>query len=302
MGITDGDRWQIQQRSLFGNGPAIGKHAKRRHLQLDVIQQTEWFDEANQRMLQRFAQCFQAFPGARVRGDYDRVLVRLGQRTQGYQQIAQVLRRIDVLFPMGTDDEELALIQPFALQHIRGLDTRHVVIQHFLHVRTGLDDGFRTNALGDQVTARMFGQHHIDIAQMVEHLAVQFLRHALVETTIPSFHVENRNFPTLGRNDCQTGVGIAIQQECIRLLQLEHLVSLGNYFGNGLGRGITSSTEEMIRFANLQVIEKHLIQLEVIVLPRMHQNMLDLLIQLRDHAAHLDQFRASADQRHYLKH
>ncbi|MNG03018.1 hypothetical protein D3C84_860780 [compost metagenome] len=113
----------------------------------------------------------------------------------------------------------------------------------------------------------MLGQHHIDIAQMVEDLAVQLLRHPLIETAITRLHMENRDLPALGRNHCQAGIGIAIEQKRVGLFQLEDFIGLGDHLGNGLGSGIAGSAEEMIRFTNFQVVEKYLVQFEVVILP-----------------------------------
>ncbi|MCY1455580.1 hypothetical protein D9M71_727210 [compost metagenome] len=113
----------------------------------------------------------------------------------------------------------------------------------------------------------MLGQHHIDVAQMVEDLAVQLLRYPLIETAITCLHMENRDLPTLGRDHRQASIGIAIEQKRVGLFQLENFIGLGDHLGNRLGSGIAGSAEEMIRFTNFQVVEKYLVQFEVVILP-----------------------------------
>ncbi|MNE15699.1 hypothetical protein D3C80_1086180 [compost metagenome] len=148
----------------------------------------------------------------------------------------------------------------------------------------------------------MLGQDHVDIAKVIEHLAIQFFRDALIKAAVAGFHVEHRNLAALGGNDGQAGVGIAVEQKRIRLFGLKYFIRLGNHFGDGLGCGIACSTQEVIRLANFKVIEKNLIQFEVVVLTRVNQYMINLLIKLGNNAAHLDKFWSRPDQRHDLKH
>ncbi|MNZ93149.1 hypothetical protein D3C78_1122060 [compost metagenome] len=148
----------------------------------------------------------------------------------------------------------------------------------------------------------MLGQYHVDVAEVVEHLAVELFRHALVKAAVARLHVEHRDLAALGRNDRQAGIGIAVEQQCIGLLQLEHRVGLGDHLGDGLRGGLAGGAEEVVRLADLQVVEEHLVEFVVVVLPRMHQHVVDLAIQLGDHPAHLDQLRTGTDQCHDLKH
>ncbi|MNL16578.1 hypothetical protein D3C87_1376290 [compost metagenome] len=152
-------------------------------------------------MIEGFTNRFQALAGTRMRGNDNWILVLVGQGSQRFEQITKVVRRIDVFFTVSADDEELVLLQAFSRQHVGGEDLRHVVVEHLLHVRTGLDDGFRTNPFSDQVSPGMLCQDHVDIAQVIEHLAIQFFRDALIKAAVAGFHVEHRNLAALGGND-----------------------------------------------------------------------------------------------------
>ncbi len=60
----------------------------------------------------------------------------------------------------------------------------------------------------------------IDVADVIDDLAVDLLRHPLVEAAVPGFHVEDRDLPPLGRIGRQAAVRIAQDQERIGLLLL----------------------------------------------------------------------------------
>ncbi|MCY1437573.1 hypothetical protein D9M71_537400 [compost metagenome] len=267
MRVAQSHRWQVEQRGFLGDGATVGEHAESRHLQLDVVQQAERFDEADQRMLQRLAEGLQPLASARMSRDDQRVAILVGQRSQRDEQIAQVFRSIDVLFAVRADDEELTGLQPAALNHIGLLDLRHVVVEHLLHMRAGFYNGFGADTFGNQITPGMLGKHHVDIAAVVEYLAVQLLRYPLVETAVTCLHVKHRNLTALGGDHSQAGIGVAVQKQRIRPLLLEHLVGLEDNLSDGLRCRFARSPQKMIGLANLQIVEKDLIQLIIIILP-----------------------------------
>ncbi|MCY1395124.1 hypothetical protein D9M71_100530 [compost metagenome] len=153
-------------------------------------------------MIQRFTYRLQTLAGPGVSGHDDRKLILVGQGSQRLEQIPEVFRRIDIFLSVSADDEKFVLLQTLSNQHIGRENFRHVVVEHFLHMRTGFDDGFRTNPFGDQITPGMLGQNHIDIAQVIEHLAIQFLGNSLIETAIAGFHMEYRYLAALCGNHC----------------------------------------------------------------------------------------------------
>jgi len=133
------------------------------------------------------------------------------------------------------------------------------MVQHFPHMGSGLNDGLRTNSLCDQVSTRVLGQYHIDVTEMIEHFAVEFLGNALIKTTVTSLHVEDRDLPPLRGDYRQTGVCIAVKKNGIGLLHLEHRIGLADDLGNCLRCGFTRGTQEVIRLTNLQVLEEDLV-------------------------------------------
>jgi hypothetical protein len=58
-----------------------------------------------------------------------------------------------------------------------------------------------------------------------------------------------------------------------------------NHIGNRHGGIVTGCIEEVIGFFNPHLVEEHLVQLIVVVLPGMHQHMLGVFFQLCDDAA-----------------
>ena len=65
-------------------------------------------------------------------------IVLFRQRIDGGEQAQEVLFRVDVLLPVGGQQDVLVLFQPQTLQHVAFLDLLQIHVQDFRHRRTGL--------------------------------------------------------------------------------------------------------------------------------------------------------------------
>ncbi len=116
----------------------------------------------------------------------------------------------------------------------------------------------------------MLCQWHINIADMVQKPAVYFFRDPFIKTPIAGFHVEYRDLVSFCSQCSETTVCISINQKGIRFFFHNYFLCPGYniaYCFAGSGAG---NLKKMIRFANLKVLEKHLIQFKIIILSRMH--------------------------------
>ena len=84
-----------------------------------------------------YAEGVNALARARVSGDDDRFLVPSGKDHQDIDKLAEPLRRVDIFFPMRTDDEIAPRRQPEPVQHLGSLDPRPIVCQHLPHRAAG---------------------------------------------------------------------------------------------------------------------------------------------------------------------
>ena len=143
---------------------------------------------------------------------------------------------------MGAHDQVPARSQPELVEDPASLASPgSVVLQHLAHGRTGLDDRLGPQSLGEQVAPGMLGERHVDVAQVVDDLAVEFLRDPLVEAAVAGLHVEDRDLPALRRNDAEAGVGVAVEQQGVGLLGLEHLVALHDHLPDGPGHALLAT-------------------------------------------------------------
>ena len=131
----------------------------------------------------------------------------------------------------------------------------------------------------------MLGEHHVDVGEVVEHLAVELLRHALVEAAVARFHVEDRNLAALGRDHRQAAVGVAQHQHGLGLHLGEYAVDCNDQVTDGVRRASAAfgAVQEVIRLAHTQVVEEDLIQLVVVVLAGVHQDMVAVFVERGQH-------------------
>ena len=66
----------------------------------------------------------------------------------------------------------------------------------------------------------MFGVWQVDIADMVDDLAVDFFRDVLIKAAVAGFHVEDRDLQPLGRDRGEGAVGVT-QKEAQHLAFLQ---------------------------------------------------------------------------------
>ena len=66
------------------------------------------------------------------------------------------------------------------------VDAGAIVIEHFFHRRAALDDRLRSQAFVEQVAAGVFGQRHVDVADVIDDLAIDLFRHALSKQRLPA--------------------------------------------------------------------------------------------------------------------
>src|SRR5262245_13598342 len=115
----------------------------------------------------------------------------------------------------------------------------------------------------------MLGQRHVDVAQMVDNLSIDFLWNPLIEASVAGLKMEDRNLAPFYRDDGKATVRIAVKKNRVRLFAFENRIDPSDNKPDGLGRGLARRFQEVIGSAYPQISEKDFVQLVIIVLPRM---------------------------------
>jgi len=278
MGLADVQRREIEYGRLLGDRTAVGKDRIGMFLQVNIVYEPEWLEQLHPVMeFQPLRLDTVACP--RMGGDDDPLAILLGNAIQDVGQLHQIDLRIDIFFPVCAHDKIILGGQPKTDQYVRGVDLRHIGMKHLEHRAAGLDEPLRRQPFAKQIFPGNGAVGHVDVAGVVNNLPVGLLRHPLIETAVTCFHVKDRNFATLGRDCRKAAVGIAENKQGLGFLLFQHLVNLDDQLPDGLGGIHTCGIEEMIGPAHLQIVEEDLVQLIIIVLPRVDKNMIQMTIQ-----------------------
>ena len=130
---------------------------------------------------------------------------------------------------------------------------------------------------------------------MIHDAAVDLLGHALIEAAIARLHVEHRDLAPLGRVGGQATVGIAQDQQRVRLDLGQGRVGPRDDLADSLaGRGARGA-QEVVRLAQLEILEEDLVQLVVVVLAGVHRDVIGRLVQRGQDAGQADNLGAGAE-------
>ena len=174
------------------------------------------------------------------------------------------------------------------------------MVQHLEHRAAGLDHPVRRQPFPQQVLAGDVAICQVDVCNMIDDLAVGLLRHPLIEASVSRLHVKDRDLSSLGRNCRQAAVGIAEDQERLRLRLRQHRIELDDSVADGL-RGVGAcGVQEMVRLADLQVGEEDLVQFIIEVLAGVDQDVIGVLVESRHHPGQAYDLGAGTDDRHHF--
>ena len=292
---ADADGWEgvadaSEEGGLLGEGAAVGDHAECVHLQTVVIMEAQGF-MPNHARIQNKAARLQPLPGARVAAVEDGHIILRRHLVDCIEERQEVLFRVEVLLAVGAQEDVLALFEVEASVDVAGLDLGEVVVQHLGHRRAGHVSALLRQSAVRQIAARVLGIGHIDIGDNVDNAAVRLLRQALVLAAVAGLHVEDRDVQPLRADDAEAAVRVAQHQHRIGLDLHHQLVTLRDDIAHGLAEVRAHGVHVHIRVRQLQVLEKHPIQVVIIVLPRMRQDRVEVLPALVNHGRQPDNLR-----------
>jgi hypothetical protein len=136
---------------------------------------------------------------------------------------------------------------------------------------------------------------------MVDDAAVDFLWNPEVEAASACLHVEYGNFSAFGRNHCKGAVCVSQQKQRIGSMFAHDLVGGDDDLTDGLCSGRAGGFQKNVRLADAEFAEENTVKLVVVVLARVHQHVVTVVIQLRDHPRKPDDLGPGTHDGHDLK-
>ena len=270
-----------EEAGLLGQGAGVGHHGEGVHLQAVVVVEAHGLVHAHARV-ELEAGGLQALAGARVAGVQDRHVVFLGERVDGGEQAREVGLGVDVLLAVGGQQHVALGLKAELGKDVRRLNLVQVGAQDLRH-RAARDVGALGGAAGVlEVAAGVLGVCQVDVGDHVDDAAVGLLGQALVLAAVAGLHVEDGDVQALCRDGGQAAVGVAQDQQRVRLRLHHELVGGGDDVAHRLAEVGAHGVQVDVRVVKRQVAEEDAVERVVVVLPGVRQQAVEVAAALLD--------------------
>ena len=245
-----------EKAALLGQGAAVADHGEGVHLQAVVVVEAQRL-VLDDPLVQWEAGLVQPLLAPGMAAIQHGHIVLLGHFVDGGKQAHEVLLRVDILLPVGGEQNVLAFGEPQPGVDVAGFDFGKVLVEHLRHGAAGDVGPLFGQAVFRQVPAGMLGVAQVHVGNDVHNSAVSLLGQALVLAAVAGFHVENGDVQPLGPDDAQAGVGVPQHQHGVGF-QLHHqVVAFGDDVPHGLAQGVPHGVQVDFRVRQFQVVEEH---------------------------------------------
>ena len=225
-------------------------------------------------------------------------VVSFGQTVDGTEQVEKIFLGVDVLLPMGREQDIAPFFKAQPLQHIAGFDLGKIGTQDLGHGAARHIGALFGRALGVQIAARMLGVAQVHVADVIHDAAVGLLGQALVKAAVAGLHVKDGDVQALGCDGGKTAVRVAQNQQRVGLLLRHQRIALGNDVADGLSQITAHGVQVKIRRAQFQILEENLVERIVVILARVDQKLIEIPVAFFDDGGKADDLRPCADDGH----
>ena len=282
-----------EETALLGQSAAIADHSEGVHLQAVVVVEAQGL-VLDHPLVQLEAGLLQTLFAAGMAAVQHGQVVLLRHFIDGRKEAYEVLLRVDVLLPVGGEQNVLALFQSQAGVDVAGFDFLQILVEHFGHGAAGDVGALLGQAVLRQVPAGVLRVAQVHVGNNVHDAAVGLLRQALVLAAVAGFHVEDGDVQPLGADDAEAGVGVPQHQHGIGFQVNHQVIGLGDDVPHGLAQGVPHRVQVDVRVSQLQVAEEHTVEVVVVVLAGVGQESVEILPALGDDRGQADDLRPSA--------
>ena len=217
------------------------------------------------------------------------------------EQAREVPLGVDVLLPVGREEDVLPFLQPQSLMDTRGLYLTQVVVQHLRHRGAGHVGTLLRQAALDEVSPRVLRVAQVYVGDDVHHPPVRLLRKALVLAAVARLHVEDRDVEPLRAYHAQAAVRVAKNQHSVWTGLNHQPVAAGDDVPHGAAEVVAYGVHVDIRIFEFQVLEEYPVEVVVVVLPRMGKQAVEVLPALGYNGRQADDLGPRADDDQQLQ-
>ena len=199
---------------------------------------------------------------------------------------------------MGREKDVFLGLEVELIEDGRGLNLWEYLTKDFCHRGANNVGVFWFDTWLEDVATSVLWIAHVDIGGDINDSADYLLRKVLVLTTVTCLHVEDRYLEALCGNNGEAWVGIAKDDDGIRLNLYHEVVSLGDDIAHGLANVLADYSEVVVGFAKAEVFEEDFIEVVIVVLAGVNQNVIKIFICFLYDGWHFDYLWAGAHDSH----
>ena len=166
-----------EEAAFLGQCPGVGHHGEGVHLETVVVVESEGL-VPDDPPVQLEAARLQSLPRPRMAAVQHRHVVFPGHGVYRAEQAREVPLGVDVLLPVGREEDVLPFLQTKSLMDIRRLYLPQVAVQHLSHRRTGNVGTLLRQAALDEVSPRVLRVAQVNVGDDVHYPPVGLLRKA----------------------------------------------------------------------------------------------------------------------------
>ena len=212
----------------------------------------------------------------------------------GIEEGEEVALGVDVLLPVGREQDVPALLQAEPLMDIRGLYLRQVLPQHLGHRGAGDIGALPRQPALREVSPRVLAVGQVHVRDDVHYPAVGLLGKALVLAPVAGLHVEDGDVQPLRADDAQAGVGVPEDQHGVGPGGRHELVAGVDDVAACGPQVVPDGVHIDVGVLQLQVAEEDAVEVVVVVLPRVGQQRVEVPAGFVDDDRQADDLRPGA--------
>ena len=280
-----------EERTLLRKSAAVTDYGKSIHLKAVVVMEAERLVTDDPRVETEPAR-LKTVAAAWMAAVQHRHVVFLRHRINCIEKAQEVLLRVYVLLPVGTQQNIFSFFETETSVYVRGFYLREILVQYLCHRRTCDIRTFARQTAFRKISPRMFAVGHIHIRDDIHYPAVGLPRKTLVLAPVAGLHMEDRDMQPLCPDDAQTTVGIPENEHSVRSCSRKKFVAAIDYIATCGTEVIAHGIHIYFRGIELQILEKDPVEVVVVVLPGVGEDYIEVPPAFADDRGKTDDFRS----------
>ncbi len=290
--LPEGDAGHPEDAGLLLDAAGVGQDEAGIGLELQEFEEPNGVHDGDP--VQRNPELLDHLPGTRVHREDNGERVFAVDRPKPRDDVLQGIGVVDVLLPVGGDEEVALRLQPKCFENVCP------PLRDLPVLEDGVNDGVAGYAdlapldplILEVAPCGLRGGEEI-VGDVVRNHPVDLFGHRPVEAPEASLDVADPDMELCGsKGPGHDGVGVPLDEDDLRLLLDENLLDAGQDLSGLLGMSSGPDVEVVLRLRKFEILEERPVHLVGVVLPRVEDEVVEVsCFAFPDDRGHLDDLR-----------